>query len=139
MSVERTLILLKPDAVKRGLSGDIISRFEKRGLRIAGMKMLRFDEALARRHYAEHVERDFFPSLLEFVTSGPVVAMALEGADAVLLTRTMMGATNYTKADPGTIRGDYAFSATENLVHGSDSPERAIEELAIFFNEDELY
>ena len=136
---ERTLILVKPDAVKRGLIGKIVSRFEEKGLRIAGMKMLRFDEALASRHYAEHVNKDFYPSLREFITSGPVVALAVEGQDVVKMSRMMMGATRHTEAAPGTIRGDYAFTTTENLVHGSDSNERAQIEIALFFKESELF
>ncbi len=136
---ERTLILVKPDGVRRGLIGEIISRFEAKGLRIAGMKMLRFDKDLAARHYSEHVEKDFYPALMEFITSGPVAALAVEGQDVVALTRSMMGATRHTDAAPGTIRGDLAFSTQENLVHGSDSNERAQIELALFFNEDELF
>lgn len=136
---ERTLILIKPDAVHRGLAGKIIARFEEKGLRIAGMKMLRFDDELTSRHYADHVNKDFYPSLREFITSGPVIALAVEGQDAVKMTRMMMGATRHTDALPGTIRGDFAFSTTENLVHGSDSNERAAIELALFFRENELF
>lgn len=136
---ERTLILIKPDAVRRGLIGAITARFEAKGLRIAGMKMLQFDESLAARHYAEHVEKDFYPSLKAFITSGPVVAMALEGQGVVQLTRAMMGATRHTEAAPGTIRGDLASTTTENLVHGSDSNERAQVELGLFFAENELF
>ena len=138
MTVERTLILVKPDGVRRGLVGEIVGRFERKGLHVVAMKMLRFDEALARRHYAEHVEKDFFPALLEFITSGPVVAMILEGDDAIALARLMMGATRHTEAAPGTIRGDFAAETTQNLVHGSDSPQRAAIEIGLFFGEDEI-
>lgn len=138
MAVERTLILVKPDGVKRGLVGEIIGRFERKGLRLRGLKMLTFTDALAEKHYAEHVEKPFFPELKSFITSGPVVAMVIEGDEAVGLCRTMMGATKFTDAAPGTIRGDYAFSFTENLVHGSDSAESARREAEIFFSESEL-
>lgn len=136
---ERTLIFIKPDAVRRGLIGLIVARFEEKGLRIAGMKMLRFDDELVSKHYAEHVGKDFFASLKEFIMSGPVVAMAIEGTDVVKMTRMMMGATRHTEAAPGTIRGDYAFTTTENLVHGSDSNERAQVELKLFFKDEELF
>ncbi len=136
---ERTLLLIKPDAVRRGLIGRITTRLEDKGLKIIGMKMLRFDDALVARHYNEHVNKDFFPSLRQFIMSGPVLAMAVEGQDVVKLTRMMMGATRHTEAAPGTIRGDYAFSTTENLIHGSDSDERAKIELEIFFNPEELF
>jgi nucleoside-diphosphate kinase len=136
---ERTLILLKPDAVRRGLIGRIVARFEAKGLRIAGMKMLRFDEELASRHYAEHIGKDFYAALSEFIASGPTVALAVEGPDVVALTRALMGATRHTEAAPGTIRGDFAFSTTENLVHGSDSDKRAQVELGLFFRDDELF
>ncbi|AXA36894.1 MAG: nucleoside-diphosphate kinase [Candidatus Hydrogenedentota bacterium] len=135
---ERTLIFVKPDGVRRGLVGEIISRFERKGLRIVAMKMLRFTRELARKHYEEHVNKPFYPALEEFVLSGPVVAMVLEGENVVEVTRKMMGATRYTEAAPGTIRGDFAFSVTENLVHGSDSPARAEVEIANFFRPDEL-
>jgi nucleoside-diphosphate kinase len=138
MAMERTLILIKPDGVKRGLAGEIIGRFERKGLRVRGLKMLRFTDELADRHYAEHVSKGFYPELKAFITSGPVVAIAIEGDEAVGLCRTMMGATKFTDAAPGTIRGDYAFSFTENLVHGSDSPESAKREIGIFFRDDEL-
>lgn len=138
MAVERTLILVKPDGVKRGLVGEIVGRFERKGLRLRGLKMLRFSGDLADRHYAEHVTKGFYPELKAFITSGPVVAIAVEGDQAVALCRTLMGATKFTDAAPGTIRGDFAFSFTENLVHGSDSPESAQRELAIFFSPSEL-
>jgi nucleoside-diphosphate kinase len=139
MARERTLILVKPDGVRRGLAGEIISRFERKGLRLAALKMLRFDEALASRHYAEHVEKHFFPELRDFIVSGPVVAMVIEGDAAVAVSRAMVGATKFTDAVPGTIRGDFAFSTTENLVHGSDSPASAAREIPIFFNEKEIH
>ncbi|MCX7015627.1 MAG: nucleoside-diphosphate kinase [Candidatus Sumerlaeota bacterium] len=136
---ERTLILIKPDAVRRRLIGEIVSRIEAKGLKIIGMKMLRFDGALADAHYAEHVHKDFYPALRQFILSGPVVAAAVEGPDAVALMRLMMGKTRHTEAVPGTIRGDFAFSTTENLIHGSDSLERADIEMRLFFREDELF
>ena len=138
-SVERTLVLLKPDAVQRHLVGEIITRFEHRGLRIAGMKMLQFTKELARKHYAEHLEKDFYPELEEFIISGRCVAMAIEGIDAVVLVRHMMGATKHLDAQPGSIRGDYAPITQYNLVHGSDSPTSAAREIALFFTEVELF
>lgn len=137
--IEKTLVLVKPDAVGRGLSGEIIGRFERKGLRIVGMKMLQFDVALARRHYVDHVEKPFYPSLEAFITSGPVVALAVEGEDAIALVRMMMGATSHLQALPGTIRGDFAGSTQRNLVHGSDSAESAARELPLFFAENELF
>lgn len=135
---ERTLIFVKPDGVRRGLVGEIVARFERKGLRIVGMKMLRFTPELAQKHYEEHVKKPFYPGLEQFVLSGPVVAMVLEGNDVVAMTRAMMGKTKHTEAAPGTIRGDFAFSTTENLIHGSDSPERAQVEIANFFKPEEL-
>lgn len=135
---ERTLVLLKPDAVQRGLVGAIISRLEGRGLKIAGMKLIHMDQALASRHYEAHVERPFFPGLVEFITSGPLVAMALEGPNAVEMVRNTMGATNPLQSAPGTIRGDLATDIGRNLVHGSDSLESAEREVALFFGESEI-
>ncbi len=135
---ERTFIFVKPDGVRRGLVGEIISRFERKGLKLVGLKMLTFTPELARKHYDEHVDKPFFPELEQFVLSGPVAAMVLEGNDVVTMTRAMMGKTKHTEAAPGTIRGDFAFSTTENLIHGSDSPERAQIEIANFFTEQEL-
>ncbi len=135
---ERTLIFVKPDGVRRALVGEIIDRFERKGLRLVALKMLTVSKELAQKHYDEHVEKPFYPELEEFILSGPVVAMVLEGADAVTMTRVMMGKTKHTEAAPGTIRGDLAFSTTENLVHGSDSPERAAIEIANFFSKEEL-
>ncbi len=133
MSMERTLVLVKPDGVRRGLVGEVISRFERQGLRIAAMRMLMVDEELAARHYAEHVEKPFYPELLSFITSGEVVAMVLEGESAISQVRKLMGPTDPKQAPPGTIRGDFAVEITENIVHGSDGPESAAREIGIFF------
>ena len=130
---ERTLVLLKPDTVRRGLVGDVISRFEAKGLSIVRMEFRTIDGELADRHYAEHVERDFYPPLRDFVTGGPLVAMVLEGDEAIAVVRAIAGATDGRKATPGTIRGDLSLSNRENLVHGSDSAESAERELAIWF------
>jgi nucleoside-diphosphate kinase len=139
MAFQQTLILLKPDCVERGLIGEIVGRIERKGLKVQAMRMLRFDEALVKQHYAEHVEKAFFPNLKEFVMRSPVVAMVIGGDEAVGLMRGVMGATRFTDALPGTIRGDYAFSVTENLVHGSDSPESAAREIALFFKPDQIF
>lgn len=137
---EQTLVLVKPDAVERGLIGDILYRFETKGLRIAGMRMLQFDKELAAKHYADHVGKHFYPRLEKFIMSGPVVAIVLERDDVIKLVRMMMGATDRLEASPGTIRGDHAFGSMEqNLVHGSDSPESAKREIALFFSEDQLF
>ena len=136
--MERTLVIIKPDAVQRGLIGEIIIRLERRGLRIAGMKLLQVSDELARKHYAVHEGKPFFPGLIKFITSGPVVIMALEGKDAIAITRTTMGATVPGKAAPGTIRADFAMDIGFNLVHGSDGPETAAQELALWFGEDEI-
>lgn len=130
---QRTFVILKPDAVRRGLVGDILSRFEAKGLSIVALELRTIDGSLADQHYAEHVERDFYPPLREFVTSGPLVAVVLEGDHAVEVVRAINGATDGRKAAPGTIRGDYSLSNRENLVHGSDSPESAERELGIWF------
>ena len=135
---ERTLVLLKPDAVQRGLAGRIIARLEDRGLKIVGLKLMRMDMEIARRHYAEHVERTFFVGLAEFMTSRPILAMAVEGNEAVSVVRDTMGATDPRKAAPGTIRGDLAQDIGRNLIHGSDSPESAERELGIFFSDGEI-
>jgi nucleoside-diphosphate kinase len=135
MPTETTLVLIKPDAVARGLVSEIVGRFERRSLRFRGMRLLLLDRATAELHYAEHRERPFFGELVEFITSGPLVALALEGADAIATVRTMMGATNPTASAPGTIRGDLALELAENVVHGSDSPESAARELALFFGD----
>ena len=133
MATENTFIMVKPDGVRRGLVGEIISRFERKGLRLEKIRALTIDEDLARRHYAEHVDKGFFPDLLAFITSGPVVAMEWSGEGAVGVARTIMGSTNPAQAAPGTIRGDFGLEVTENLVHGSDSPDSAARDLGIFF------
>jgi nucleoside-diphosphate kinase len=138
MATETTLVLIKPDAVERRLVAEILGRFERRGFHIRGLKQLVLPRADAERHYAEHAERPFFGELVTFITSGPLVAMALAGPDAIRTVRTMMGATNPLDSAPGTIRGDLALELSENVVHGSDSPESASRELAIFFAPDEL-
>lgn len=133
MAVQNTFVMVKPDGVERGLVGEVVSRFERKGLRLEKMRMLHIDEDLARRHYGEHVEKPFFPELLEFITRGPVVAMEWSGEEAISVARTLMGATNPREAGPGTIRGDFCTIVTENLVHGSDSPDSAERELSLFF------
>ncbi len=135
---ERTLVLVKPDGVARRLVGEIIGRIEAKGLRIVALKMLRFTPALADRHYVDHVAKGFYPALKAFILSGPVVAMAVEGPEAISLVRRLMGATSPADALPGTIRGDLANTTTENLIHGSDSPEKAAYEIGLFFQADEL-
>jgi nucleoside-diphosphate kinase len=130
---QKTLILCKPDAVRRGLSGEIIKRFEDKGFVVEELKKMTLDRQTAAKHYAEHEGKPFFDSLLEFITGGPIVAMCLSGPEVIKVSRLMMGATKFTEAAPGTIRGDYAHSFTENLVHGSDSPESAERELKLFF------
>ncbi len=136
--MERTLVLVKPDGVQRGLIGEIISRLERRGLKLVGMKLMQVDDVLARQHYGEHVDRPFFAGLVAFITSSPVVAMAWEAENAVEAVRNTMGQTNPTTSPPGTIRGDLALDIGRNLVHGSDSPESAERELALFFGAGEL-
>jgi nucleoside-diphosphate kinase len=133
MTIERTLVLVKPDGVRRKLVGEIIRRFEAKNLDIAGIRMMDVTEEIAREHYAEHVSKPFFPELLAFITSGPVVAMAIEGDGAIAVVREMMGTTDPKKATPGSIRGDLGLITTENLVHGSDSPDSAARELKLFF------
>ncbi|HWX45762.1 MAG TPA: nucleoside-diphosphate kinase [Solirubrobacteraceae bacterium] len=133
--MDRTLILVKPDAFARSLTGEIIARFERKGLRIAALRQMTMSSELAERHYAEHAERPFFGELVEFITSGPLVAMVLEGCDAVRAARQAIGATNPLEAAPGSIRGDLAIETGKNLVHGSDSPESAARETALFFGE----
>ena len=130
---QRTLVLLKPDAVRRGLVGTVLDRYERRGLEIVALELRTIDAAKADEHYAEHVERDFYLPLREFVTSGPLVALVLQGDEAVEVVRGINGATDGRKAAPGTIRGDFSLSNRENLVHGSDSPESAEREIAIWF------
>lgn len=139
MAVERTLVLLKPDAVARRLSGEILRRFETRGLKIVGLKLMQVTPELSKQHYAEHVAKPFYPQLESFITSGPIVAIALEGPEAISVVRAMMGPTNGRQAAPGTIRGDFGLSRQMNLVHGSDGPDAAARELAIYFAADELF
>jgi nucleoside-diphosphate kinase len=135
---ERTLVLVKPDGVQRLLTGRIIARFEERGLKIVGLKLVQVDRDLAERHYAVHRERPFFGPLVEFITSSPLVAMVLEGPDAIGLVRAMVGATRPSDAAPGTIRGDFAMETAQNLIHASDGAETAAAELALWFRPDEL-
>jgi nucleoside-diphosphate kinase len=139
MATERTLILFKPDAVQRRLCGRLLTRIEERGLKIVGLKMLQVTKELSREHYAEHVNKGFYPLLEEFITAAPVVALAIEGPEAVRVMRDMVGKTNGRDAAPGTIRGDFGLSRQMNLVHGSDSPEAAKRELAIYFKPNELF
>ncbi|MDP8957463.1 MAG: nucleoside-diphosphate kinase [Actinomycetota bacterium] len=133
MAEESTLLIVKPDAVRRGLIGEIVSRIERKSLRIEAMRMMRVDRDLAERHYGEHAEKPFFGELVDFITSGDVVVARVTGPDAISALRSLMGATDPVKAAPGTIRGDYGVVITENLVHGSDSAESAKRELDLFF------
>ncbi|MEE4275532.1 MAG: nucleoside-diphosphate kinase [Thermoleophilia bacterium] len=136
--MERTFIMVKPNGFARGLVGEVVARFERRGLELRAMKLMRIPRELAERHYAEHREKPFFGELVDFITSGPVVAMVWEGNEAITVARTMMGATDPVKAAPGTIRGDFATVMAENVVHGSDGPESAAREIGLFFTEEEL-
>jgi nucleoside-diphosphate kinase len=135
---ERTLVLIKPDAVGRGLAGEIVNRLEQRGLTMRAAKLVLVDRELAQRHYEEHTEKPFFGELVEFITSAPTLALVLEGESAISIVRTTMGATNPADAAPGTIRGDLALAMPDNLVHGSDSPESAQREIGLWFVEHEL-
>jgi nucleoside-diphosphate kinase len=136
--VERTLVLIKPDAMQRGLAGQIIDRLERRGLRIAGLKLLQVDRALAERHYGEHAGKPFYEGLVSYITACPIIAAVFEGTDAVQAVRSTIGATNPREAAPGTIRGDFGLEIGRNLIHGSDSKESAAREVALFFADDEL-
>lgn len=136
--MERTLLMVKPDGVQRGLIGEIVSRFERKGLKLTAAKFMRIDEALAERHYAEHKGKDFYPPLIAFITSGPVFVMVWEGDNVIALARSLIGKTNAVEAAPGTIRADYAIHTRYNLIHGSDSPENAEREIGIYFRPDEL-
>jgi nucleoside-diphosphate kinase len=137
--VERTFVMVKPDGVQRGLIGEIVSRFEDRGLKLVAGKFMRIDDYLAREHYAEHVDEPFFEGLKDFITAGPVFAMVWEGADAVAQVRRMMGETDPAESDPGTIRGDFGLELGRNVVHGSDTePGSAEREIGLFFDDDEL-
>ena len=138
MGAEKTLVLIKPDAVQRKLAGEILARFERRGLAIRSARLLTVDRTLADEHYAEHREKPFFGELVDFITSAPTLALVLEGEAAISVVRTTMGATNPTDAAPGTIRGDLALAMPDNLVHGSDSPESAQREIALWFGDDAL-
>jgi nucleoside-diphosphate kinase len=136
---QRTLVLVKPDGVQRGLVGEILRRLEQRGLKLVGLKLMHISKDVAARHYAEHQGKPFYEGLLTFITSGPVVAMIWEGREAVSVVRSLMGTTDPLKAAPGTVRGDLALDLGMNLIHGSDSPDRAATEIALFFNNAELY
>lgn len=136
--MQRTLVLLKPDCVQRRLMGEIISRFESKGLNVIAMKMLQVSPELAQQHYAEHVEKPFYPGLEAFITGAPVVAMCIEGLDVIRVVRDMLGATSGLNADAGTIRGDYSSSRQMNLVHASDGPEAAAREMQLYFDEAEI-
>jgi nucleoside-diphosphate kinase len=138
VAAERTLVLIKPDAVERGLAGEILGRFERRGLQIRAARLLTADRPLAERHYAEHVEKPFFGELVDFITSAPTLALVLEGESAISVVRTTMGATNPAGAAPGTIRGDLALAMPDNLVHGSDAPESAVREIVLWFPDADL-
>lgn len=136
--MERTLVLIKPDGVQRGLIGEVIARLERRGLRLVGMKFMPMSRDLAARHYAEHEGKPFFPGLVEYITSGPLVAMVWEGTQAIGVVRTVMGVTRPHEAAPGTIRGDFALDVGRNIVHGSDGPQSAAREISLFFDQSEL-
>jgi nucleoside-diphosphate kinase len=136
MAAERTLLLIKPDAMRRGLAGEILSRFERQGLELRAAKLVEVDRPLAEEHYAEHAEKSFYGELVEFITSGPTLALVLEGEGAIAGVRATMGATNPADATPGSIRGDLALSMPDNLVHGSDSPESAAREITLWFPDD---
>jgi nucleoside-diphosphate kinase len=136
---ERTLVLIKPDAVQRLLVGRVLARYEERGLKLVGLKLVQVDRALAERHYAVHREKPFFGGLVEFITSGPLVALVLEGPNAIGVVRALNGATRPHEADPGTIRGDFALETAQNIVHASDSAETAASELELWFSPDELH
>lgn len=136
--MERTFSMVKPDGVQRGLIGEIITRFEQRGIKLVALKLMQITSALAAEHYSEHIGKAFFDDLVDFITSGPVVAMVLEGENAVAMVRAMMGATNPQESAPGTIRGDYGMTINKNIIHGSDSPVSAAREIDLFFSADEI-
>lgn len=138
MAAERTFVLVKPDGVQRGFVGEVIGRFERRGLKIVGLKMLQVKRPLAEEYYAEHRGKGFYQGLMEYITSGPSVAMVVEGKDAVAIVRTMMGATDPSKAQPGTIRADLSLDISRNILHGSDSPKSAAREISLFFRPEEM-
>lgn len=136
--MEKTFLMVKPDGVQRNLIGDIVSRFEQKGFKLAGAKLMQVSEELAQEHYGEHKERPFFGELVDFITSGPVFAMVWEGENVISTARLLVGATNPAESAPGTIRGDYAMTVGKNIIHGSDSPESAVREIGLFFKEEEL-
>lgn len=138
MAVERTLVLVKPDAMRRALAGEIVARLERRGLELRAARLLTVDRSLAQEHYAEHTEKPFFGELVDFITSGPTLALVVEGEGAIKVVRTTIGATNPAEAAPGTIRGDLSLSMPDNLVHGSDSPESAGREIGLWFADEAL-
>ena len=137
--MEQTLVLIKPDGVRRNLSGEILARFEKRGLRIVALKLCRMSSDMAEKHYAEHVGKPFFSGLVDFITSGPIIAAILEGENAIRAVRTMMGTTNPLEAAPGTIRGDFALVMSQNVIHGSDGTASAAREIGVFFSNTEIF
>jgi nucleoside-diphosphate kinase len=139
MTVEKTFVMIKPDGIQREIVGEIISRFEKKGLKLVGIKMKRLDSEMAGKHYAEHVGKGFYDELISFITSGPVIAMVWEGLQAIKIVRKVVGATSPDKAEPGSIRGDFVLCTTFNIVHASDSPENAKREIDLFFNESEIF
>jgi len=139
MEFERTFVMVKPDGVERGVIGEVISRLERKGLKIVGMKMLKIDESLAKDHYAEHKGKPFFDSLVAYITSGPVVTMVVEGKEAIRVVRTLVGATNPRDASPGTIRGDFGMDLGRNIIHASDSEESAKREISLFFKPEEIF
>ena len=139
MAIEKTLLLIKPDGVQRGLTGEVLSRLEQRGLKLIGLKMMKMDESLARQHYEAHIDKDFFPSLTAFMMSSPLVAAVLEGPNAVQAARNIMGQTDPLNSASGTIRGDFAVDIGRNVVHGSDSVASAVREIELFFDHQELF
>lgn len=139
MTVEKTFVMIKPDGVQREIAGEVISRFERKGLKLVGIKMMKLSSEKAGKHYAEHVGKGFYDELISFITSGPVIAMVWEGADAIKIVRKVVGATSPDKAEPGTIRGDFVLCTTFNIVHASDSPETAKREINLFFDESEIF
>jgi len=136
--IQKSFVMMKPDAVQRRLMGKILSRFEEKGLQIVAVKLMQIDEELAKTHYGEHAEKPFFPSLVEYITSSPALAMVIEGEEAITTIRKLVGATNPLEADLGTIRGDYGMDTGRNIIHASDSPASAEREIGLFFNEDEI-
>lgn len=139
MTVEKTFVMIKPDGIQREIAGEIISRFERKGLKLVGMKMMKLSREKAEKHYAEHVGKGFYDELISFITSGPVIAMVWEGLDAIKIVRKVVGATSPDKADPGTIRGDFVLCTTFNIVHASDSAETAKREINLFFDGSEIF